>query len=193
MKKIMLGMMLSVALPVLAQATEYKIEMKSDEDTGQVYFEPKELKIHSGDTVIFTQVDPYNIHNVMFEAVPNGADIPMMSQEEMNEEDTWKVTFSKPGTYKYHCHPHYDMGMKGEIIVDHASKPEEMKEEEGHHHEHGEHMHGDMMGDMHGMMMNHMHEDEDEHEGADEHHHDDDYMDNDMDMHDGDGMMMHNH
>jgi plastocyanin len=137
MKKLVLGMLLSVALPVLAQAAEYKIEMKFNEDSGDVYFEPKELKIHAGDTVIFTHADPYNVHNVMFEAVPNGADIPMMSQEEMNEGDTWQVTFAKSGTYKYHCHPHYDMGMEGEIIVDYASRPVEMHEDDHPNHEHG--------------------------------------------------------
>ena len=68
----------------------------------------------------------------------------MMSPEEMNEGDTWKVTFDKSGTYKYHCHPHYDMGMMGEIIVDHPSKPEEMKMDmgAGHHDNNGHMNHG---------------------------------------------------
>ena len=98
--------------------------------TMEIYtnFEPKKLEVKSGDTVIFTHTDPYNVHNIMFEpnGIPKNANIPMMSPEEMNEGETWKVTFSKSGTYKYHCHPHYDMGMMGEIIVDHPSKPEEM-------------------------------------------------------------------
>ncbi len=144
MKQIILGAVLAMGLPILAQAAEYKVEMKFNEDSGDVYFEPKKLEVKSGDTVIFTHADPYNVHNIMFEpnGIPKGADIPMMSPEEMNQGDTWKVTFSKSGTYKYHCHPHYDMGMMGEIIVDHPSKPEEMNmdAEMGDHHG-GGHMH----------------------------------------------------
>lgn len=146
MKKsiMVMGIMAAVALPWVAQAAEYKVEMKFNEDSGDVYFEPKKLEVKSGDTVIFTHADPYNVHNIMFEpnGIPKGADIPMMSPEEMNQGDTWKVTFNKSGTYKYHCHPHYDMGMMGEIIVDHPSKPEEMNmdAEMGDHHGSG-HMH----------------------------------------------------
>ncbi len=144
MKKIILTAFLAITFPVIAQAAEYKVEMKFNEDSGDVYFEPKKLEVKSGDTVIFTHTDPYNVHNIMFEpnGIPKNANIPMMSPEEMNEGETWKVTFSKSGTYKYHCHPHYDMGMMGEIIVDHPSKPEEMNmdAEMGDHHG-GGHMH----------------------------------------------------
>lgn len=144
MKQIILGAVLAIGLPILAQAAEYKVEMKFNEDSGDVYFEPKKLEVKSGDTVIFSHADPYNVHNIMFEpnGIPKGVDIPMMSPEKMNQGDTWKVTFSKSGTYKYHCHPHYDMGMMGEIIVDHPSKPEEMNmdAEMGDHHG-GGHMH----------------------------------------------------
>lgn len=144
MKKIILTAFLAITFPVIAQAAEYKVEMKFNEDSGDVYFEPKKLEVKSGDTVIFTHTDPYNVHNIMFEpnGIPKNANIPMMSPEEMNEGDTWKVTFNKSGTYKYHCHPHYDMGMMGEIVVDHPSKPEEvnMDTEMGGHHS-GGHMH----------------------------------------------------
>tara|TARA_A200000113_G_C8802855_1_gene334706 strand:- start:482 stop:934 length:453 start_codon:yes stop_codon:yes gene_type:complete len=146
MNKLILGFALAMSMPVLAQAAEYKVEMKFNEDSGDVYFEPKKLEVKSGDTVTFIHADPYNVHNIMFEpnGIPKGSKVPMMSPEEMNEGDTWKVTFDKSGTYKYHCHPHYDMGMMGEIIVDHPSKSEEMKMDmgAGHHGNNGHMNHG---------------------------------------------------
>jgi plastocyanin len=138
-----MGLMAAAALPWAAHAEEYRVEMKFNEDSGDVYFEPKKLEVKSGDTVTFVHADPYNVHNVMFEpnGIPKGADIPMMSPETMNEGDSWKVTFTESGTYKYHCHPHYDMGMMGEIIVDRPSAPAEMNmdEEMGGHHSGGDH------------------------------------------------------
>jgi plastocyanin len=148
MKKSILamGLMAASALPWVAQAAEYEVEMKFNEDSGDVYFEPKKLEVKSGDTVVFVHADPYNVHNVMFEpnGVPKGANIPMMSPEEMNEGDAWKVTFTQSGTYKYHCHPHYDMGMMGEIIVDRPSTSEEMnmEAEMDDHHGDGQGHHG---------------------------------------------------
>ena len=121
----------------------HSIKMMFDEDSGEVSFEPKNLKIKSGDSVEFVQTDAVNVHNVMFEpnGVPKDAGIPMMGPEEMNKGDTWKVTFMKSGTYKFHCHPHYDMGMMGEIIVGRPSTPEEMaKGTSGHYHD-GKHVH----------------------------------------------------
>ncbi|MAF32251.1 MAG: hypothetical protein CMF60_08605 [Magnetococcales bacterium] len=147
MNKLILGFALAMSMPVLAQAAEYKVEMKFNEDSGDVYFEPKKLEVKSGDTVTFIHADPYNVHNIMFEpnGIPKGSKVPMMSPEEMNEGDTWKVTFNQSGTYKYHCHPHYDMGMIGEIIVDSPSKPEEMNMDANmgdHHHGGGDDHHG---------------------------------------------------
>ena len=41
MNKLILGFALAMSMPVLAQAAEYKVEMKFNEDSGDVYFEPK--------------------------------------------------------------------------------------------------------------------------------------------------------
>lgn len=146
MKNILLGAVLAAGFPMMTHAAEYTVHMTFDEDSGEVAFHPKRLEVKSGDTVIFENVDAYNVHNVMFEpnGIPKGADVPMMSPEEMNEGDTWKVTLTKSGTYKYHCHPHYDLGMAGEIIVDHPSSKDEMNMDAGmgHHHSGGHGNHG---------------------------------------------------
>lgn len=120
----------------------HTIKMMFDEESGEVSFEPKNLKIKSGESVEFVQSDALNVHNVMFEpnGVPKDANIPMMGPEEMNKGDTWKVTFTKSGTYKFHCHPHYDMGMIGEIVVDRPSTAAEMSHGEETH-THSSHAH----------------------------------------------------
>ena len=38
-----------------------------------------------------------------------------------------KMTFALSGTYRYHCHPHEEVGMKGVIIVDRESRPDEFR------------------------------------------------------------------
>lgn len=147
---LLLSFVIAGGLPQIAQATDYTVNMVFDENTGDVLFTPRKLEIQSGDAVIFTQADPHNIHNVMFEpnGIPKGANIPLMSPEEMTAGDTWKVTFATSGTYSYHCHPHYDANMVGEIIVDRPSTPAERAEttdhaQAGHHHHgaHGAHAH----------------------------------------------------
>jgi len=140
MKILLMGALLS-SVSFMAQAEDFTVHMKFNEDSGAVYFEPRKLEIKKGDTVTFVHKDPYNVHNIMFEpnGVPKNAKIPMMSPEEMNEGDSWKVTFNQSGSYAYHCHPHYDAGMMGEIIVDRPSTPEEKSTAPamGHHHAEG--------------------------------------------------------
>ena len=114
------------------------VKMKFDEDDGRVYFEPARLKIHSGDTVTWVQEDKINEHNVVSypDGIPQGADLfegPLLNKV----GQTYSVTFTKPGTYRYHCHPHEAVGMKGEIIVDRESRPDEFRKadsSEMHHH-----------------------------------------------------------
>ena len=36
----------------------------------------------------------------------------------LKEGDSFEVTFSEPGTYKYFCIPHEGAGMKGSIVVE---------------------------------------------------------------------------
>jgi len=65
------------------------------------------------------------MHDVMFINVPKGVDEMIMSPMHEKEGDKFSYTFTVPGTYQYHCHPHEALGMKGTLIVAAPSKPGE--------------------------------------------------------------------
>ncbi len=122
-----------------AIAEEYTVKMVTDLDAGKYYFEPKELTIQSGDTVTWINVTE-DMHNAVSDSIPKGAEgfeSPML--EEVDQK--WSHTFKTSGTYGYHCHPHAAMGMRGSIIVDVPSKPDEMQSGGHGQHDHGDHNH----------------------------------------------------
>ncbi len=41
--------------------------------------------------------------------------------------ESWRMTFTKAGSYFYHCHPHEAAGMRGLLIVGRQSLPEEFR------------------------------------------------------------------
>ncbi len=111
-----------------AGGPQHVVKMKMNEDTGEVYYEPARLEIKSGDTVTWVQDDEFNEHNVV--SYPDG--IPQSAQLfESAMFDTvgqsFTMTFTESGTYRYHCHPHEEVGMTGVIIVDRESRPEEFR------------------------------------------------------------------
>jgi plastocyanin len=78
-----------------------------------IQFNPKDVTIKSGGTVTWTN-DEAVAHDVdgsgqgvKFSSGPTGG---------MNEGDTFKFTFDKPGTYKYVCRVHAP-GMSGTVTV----------------------------------------------------------------------------
>lgn len=115
-----------------AQAEEYTVKMITDKDKGTYYFEPEQLTVKSGDTVTWINAQD-DIHEVMSESVPEGAqafESPTLDKKDQK----WSHTFTQSGTYRYHCHPHVELKMRGVIIVD---KPSEVKETQ----QHGNHDH----------------------------------------------------
>lgn len=139
MRKLLLSLAAIIGMTAFAQsafAEEYTVKMISDWDNGKYYFEPKDITIKSGDTVTWLNVTE-DMHNAVSDSVPKGAEIfesPML--EEVGQK--WSHTFTTSGTYSYHCHPHAAMGMRGSIIVDRPSKPEEVQDGDhgGHDHAH---------------------------------------------------------
>ncbi len=122
-----------VAPVSFAQAAEHTVNMVDDEMTNA--FEPRKLTIKSGDTVTWVNTGDRK-HDVMAESIPLNAEVfssPMLK----NAGDKWSYTFTKSGTYRYHCHPHERQGMMGTIIVDRPSKADEVKDVGDEHH-HGD-------------------------------------------------------
>ena len=70
-------------------------------------FSPASVSVHVGDSVEWTNKSG-NIHNVTFAT-------PAVHSPVMFAGETWKQTFTTPGTFHYVCT--YHPGMEGEIVV----------------------------------------------------------------------------
>jgi plastocyanin len=117
MKNLIIATSLSlIAIP--AFAADYTIT------EANYKFSPKSLTIQPGDTVTFLNGEDKD-HDVMFVGVPKGVDDMIMSQMMKKKGDKFTYTFTVPGTYQFHCHPHEEQGMKGSLIVGAPSKPGE--------------------------------------------------------------------
>ena len=149
MKKLLLTTAL-VMLATPAFAKNYTVKEVTNFSTPHhaYYFSPDHLTIRPGDTVTF--VDAQNAeHDVMFNTVPKALKQKILMSPMLEKKGAeWSYTFTVPGTYHFHCHPHEAFGMKGTLIVGKASKPGETREID--HEEMTEHM-GSM--DMSGMKM----------------------------------------
>lgn len=138
-KEVILFLSLAIALSAFSSAghaKEYTIRMVTHTEQGQYAFEPQKLAIKSGDTVTWINAQD-DMHNIMAENVPEGADAFSSPMLEQNGQK-WSYTFTKSGTYAFHCHPHAELGMRGVVIVDY---PSENKDNSQSSHDHGAHDH----------------------------------------------------
>ena len=107
-----------------AAAQTYQIKMGAD--FGMLAFEPAQLTIQPGDTVIWVNNKVYP-HNVIFE--PQG--IPshdktlaeQLSSKALMTVPNKEVSVTFPqdapaGQYSYYCQPHRGAGMVGKIVVE---------------------------------------------------------------------------
>lgn len=95
-------------------------------------FEPEELEVSAGDEIVFTNTSGEG-HSVTAysDGLPEGADYfssggfdseaaarADLAGTLIHEGETFSVTLSEPGTYRYFCIPHEDSGMTGRIVVE---------------------------------------------------------------------------
>lgn len=131
MKKLLLTTALILATTP-AFAAEFTIKEVTDYDAKkQNFFSPDKLTIQPGDTVTFENMQD-EPHQVMFVSVPKSVDEMIMSPMQEKKGDKFTYTFTVPGTYKYHCHPHEALGMDGVLIVGKPSKAGETKNMDHH-------------------------------------------------------------
>ncbi len=131
MKKTLLTATLILA-STPAFAKEYTIkEVTDDNAKKQNFFSPDKLTIQPGDTVTFVNAQD-TPHEVMFINVPKAVDAMIMSPMHEKKGDSFSYTFTIPGTYKFHCHPHEALGMDGTLIVGKPSKPGQTKAVDHH-------------------------------------------------------------
>ncbi|HMB50398.1 MAG TPA: plastocyanin/azurin family copper-binding protein [Natronoarchaeum rubrum] len=82
---------------------------------GENVFQPAELPIAPGDTVVWTWDSPN--HNIAPQDIPGDAEWeghPEISDAGTTHEHTFEVT----GTYNYVCEPHAAAGMEGSVTVE---------------------------------------------------------------------------
>ncbi|MCX9012245.1 MAG: plastocyanin/azurin family copper-binding protein [Candidatus Methanoperedens sp.] len=116
-------------------------------DSAYMRFTPGTLKIHTGDTVTWTQTNPMEIHTVTFPvpgqpvpefilpdlsvnpvaAAPAGGSIyngtGFFNSGILQPGQNYTLLFTKPGTYDYVCLIHDNMGMTGKVEVQPVTTP----------------------------------------------------------------------
>ena len=103
---------LCLLLSTAAQAAEIEVQMLNKGADGAMVFEPAFVKVAPGDTVTFIPTDKGHNVETIKDMIPDGAEA---FKSKMNE--TYKVTFDKPGAYGVKCSPHVGMGMVGFVVV----------------------------------------------------------------------------
>jgi pseudoazurin len=101
-----------VALALPAAAADFEVHMLNKGAAGTMVFEPAFVKVAPGDTVTFIPTDKGHNVETIKDIIPEGA---TAFKSKMNE--TYKVTFDKPGAYGVKCMPHVGMGMVGLVVV----------------------------------------------------------------------------
>ena len=108
----------AMSAPASVQAETYEISLEGF----SFWYEGMEnmdieLAIDPGDTIRWVWVEGF--HNVVsgFPEDPNPGEL-FFSGDPTSEPGTiFEFTFSEPGVYGYHCHPHEELGMVSSITV----------------------------------------------------------------------------
>lgn len=97
--------------------------------TNELDFEPGEVTIRAGETVLWKNTSVL-VHTVTARAdsavnpdhvqLPKGAE-PFGSGR-LSPDDSFRHTFTVPGTYRYLCIPHETAGMLGTIVVEETTE-----------------------------------------------------------------------
>lgn len=82
---------------------------------GGPFFDPDNITISAGDTVLWTWRDESKGHSVTSGA--NGTPDGLFDSGVHLPPLTFSYTFPTPGTFEYFCTPHYSMGMVGTVHV----------------------------------------------------------------------------
>ncbi len=101
-------------IPV-ATPTEKPTPKTYDVSIQNFSFAPSELKIKVGDKVTFTQKDSTS-HTVDTDPHPAHTQLLGFDSGSLSQGQSYTHTFTKAGTFTYHCSPH--PSMKGKIIVE---------------------------------------------------------------------------
>lgn len=114
LSSLVLAMM--VVISATAPANAETVEVKMGADSGMLAFQPAEVTIKVGDTVkwVNNKLAP---HNVVFDSSAPNAEQLSHKGLAFAAGESFDITFSEPGEYKYYCEPHRGAGMNGTVIV----------------------------------------------------------------------------
>lgn len=107
------------------------VRMTAGADNTVNRFDPPRVIVRRGDTVRWV-MESGPFHNAV--AYPNRIPytaLPFEGPLLTGAGDSWSQTFFFPGTYEYHCHPHEALGMRGVVIVERESRPDEFRSVRG--------------------------------------------------------------
>ena len=104
--------LISIFFTNIALGADVTVEMLNRLDKESNVFEPKIVRVNTGDTVLWKANDKG--HNVEFikKGVPDGVG---KFKSKYNKDVEYK--FEVPGIYAYWCTPHKSMGMIGFVVV----------------------------------------------------------------------------
>jgi plastocyanin len=118
------GLLLSAVLVRRAGAAdEVEIAMSGTTSGSEVWFRPRGLLIHPGQTVRWINKDAGNVHTSTAYHPDNKKALRIPRQAKAWNSDylmpgkSFSVTLDIPGVYDYFCLPHEHAGMVGRIIV----------------------------------------------------------------------------
>ncbi|HEV7591047.1 MAG TPA: plastocyanin/azurin family copper-binding protein [Longimicrobium sp.] len=106
--------------PAVAQGNVVEVHMVTTPDGASGRYEPANVTVKKGDTVRFI-TDGKTVHNVSFPPADNPGKTnlppspgPYLTTPNQNYD---VVANMDPGTYNFHCDPHFATGMKGVLTV----------------------------------------------------------------------------
>lgn len=92
--------------------------------TDDLRFVPDRVEIQVGETVVWVNesekihtvsTHPSEATQIEHTGVPQATE--HFDSSNLGPGQTFKRTFTVAGVYKYYCHPHQDMAMRGEVVV----------------------------------------------------------------------------
>lgn len=110
----------TTASALLLASSAMAAEVKLGSDDGGLVFSPSSFTVAAGEKITFKNNAGFP-HNIVFDEdeVPAGVNAEKISQPEYlnGAGETYEVTLTEKGTYKFYCEPHAGAGMKGEVTV----------------------------------------------------------------------------
>ena len=125
--RLTLGAVVLIAVGAACSVPNGEVSM-----TAERVFAPETVTISAGDSVTWVNTGA-DAHTVTAEAdsIPEGADyfasggfetesdaLDDVARGLLGAEETYSVTLTEPGTYRYFCIPHRSEGMVGTVIVE---------------------------------------------------------------------------